>query len=114
MRISDGVQTCALPISIFMRCVSFSACTVTTPSVPPDVAWVSTLPLICARVFVPCTSIRKAPASASFLLLAVAVTQDEKLDETPPLLVSVACSLVRHALNRKRAWSGQSVTERVD
>ena len=78
----------------FRRCEEFSACTVTSPAVPPD-SVVLILPAAWAWVLVSCTSTVNAPDRASFLLLAVALAQLLKLDEMPPVLVSVACRLLR-------------------
>ena len=78
----------------FRRCDEFSASTVRSPAAPPD-SRVSILPATLARVCVSCTSTVNAPDKASFLLLALALAQLLKLDEMPPVLVSVACRLFR-------------------
>ena len=78
----------------FRRCEEFSAWIVTSPATPPAKV-VLTLPATCACVLVSCTSTVNAPDRASFLLLAVALAQLLKLDEMPPVLVSVACRLLR-------------------
>ncbi|CAM3855601.1 hypothetical protein ACMA110817_30005 [Achromobacter marplatensis] len=59
---------------------------------------VSIAPATLACVLVSCTNTVKAPDRASFLLLAVALAQVLKLDEMPPVLVSVACRLLRKLL----------------
>ncbi|CAB3643578.1 hypothetical protein LMG3431_02333 [Achromobacter pestifer] len=80
----------------FRRCDEFSASTVTSPAAPPDKV-VLILPATLACVCVSCTSTVKAPDKAIFLLLAVALAQLLKLDEIPPVLVSVAWRLFRKA-----------------
>ena len=81
-----------------MRWVEFSALMSTLPAAPPVPPRVSMRPATVVRVWVDCTSMEKAPDSASFLLLAVALTQLLKLDEMPPVLLSVAWRLFRKAL----------------